>query len=692
MFDFLIFTSRLRGLSRGYIPQNQLNTSMHKLLIANRGEIAFRIIKTCRKMGIKTVAVYSDADANSLFVQMADEAVNIGHSPSSQSYLNMDKILAAVKKTGATMVHPGYGFLSENRNFANALEKAGVIFVGPSTYSIEMMGDKIESKKIAIAANVSTVPGHMGIMKDAAEAEAIAESIGFPVMVKASAGGGGKGMRIVWKKEDTAEAFLSASNEARNSFSDDRIFVEKFIENPRHIEIQIIADKAGNTVCLGERECSIQRNNQKVIEEAPSSFVDEVTRQKMYKQSIALAQKVKYFSAGTIEYIMDKNKNFYFLEMNTRLQVEHPVTELITGLDIVELMIKIALGENLPFKQEDIKLNGWAIESRIYAEDPSRGFLPSSGRINLYIEPEKNENIRVDSGVYEGGEVSMFYDAMIAKLCSYGKDRKEAIEHMRTALGSFAISGVSHNISFLETIMKNERFVTGDISTSFIKQEFPAGFSGSELDSKVEEVLIASAMKIFLKNYERNGHMTGQLRNREKQVSDRWVVMIDDESYLVTILERCENYLKVECDRKEIELKSSWNNGEKLFRGTVNGREIGVKIRENNNTGSYLMQYSGFDAFVTVCSPRIAELSKYLPKTIKNPKPVNLTSPITGKLVRFKVAEGDEVKAGQELVIIEAMKMENIIRTDHDVKIGKIKFAEGDTVGIGQVIIDFVQG
>ncbi len=692
MFDFLIFTSRLRGLSRGYIPQNQLNTSMHKLLIANRGEITCRIIKTCRKMGIKTVAVYSDADANSLFVQMADEAVNIGHSPSSQSYLNMDKILAAVKKTGATMVHPGYGFLSENRNFANALEKAGVIFVGPSTYSIEMMGDKIESKKIAIAANVSTVPGHMGIMKDAAEAEAIAESIGFPVMVKASAGGGGKGMRIVWKKEDTAEAFLSASNEARNSFSDDRIFVEKFIENPRHIEIQIIADKAGNTVCLGERECSIQRNNQKVIEEAPSSFVDEVTRQKMYKQSIALAQKVKYFSAGTIEYIMDKNKNFYFLEMNTRLQVEHPVTELITGLDIVELMIKIALGENLPFKQEDIKLNGWAIESRIYAEDPSRGFLPSSGRINLYIEPEKNENIRVDSGVYEGGEVSMFYDAMIAKLCSYGKDRKEAIEHMRTALGSFAISGVSHNISFLETIMKNERFVTGDISTSFIKQEFPAGFSGSELDSKVEEVLIASAMKIFLKNYERNGHMTGQLRNREKQVSDRWVVMIDEESYLVTILERCENYLKVECDRKEIELKSSWNNGEKLFRGTVNGREIGVKIRENNNTGSYLMQYSGFDAFVTVCSPRIAELSKYLPKTIKNPKPVNLTSPITGKLVRFKVAEGDEVKAGQELVIIEAMKMENIIRTDHDVKIGKIKFAEGDTVGIGQVIIDFVQG
>ena len=406
---------------------------MHKLLIANRGEIACRIIKTCRKMGIKTVAVYSDADTNSLFVQMADEAVNIGHSPSSQSYLNIDKILAAVKKTGATMVHPGYGFLSENRNFANALEKAGVIFVGPSVFSIEMMGDKIQSKKLAIEASVTTVPGHLGVVADGIKAAEIAESIGFPVMVKASAGGGGKGMRIVWKKEEMSEAFLSASNEARNSFSDDRIFIEKFIENPRHIEIQVIADKQGNAVCLGERECSIQRNNQKVIEEAPSSFLDEKTRAKMYEQSKALVKKVQYFSAGTIEYIMDKNKNFYFLEMNTRLQVEHPVTELVTGLDIVELMIKIALGEKLPFKQEDIKLKGWAIESRIYAEDPSRGFLPSSGRINLYIEPEASENVRVDTGVYEGGEVSMFYDAMIAKLCSYGKDRNEAIEHMRHA-------------------------------------------------------------------------------------------------------------------------------------------------------------------------------------------------------------------------------------------------------------------
>lgn len=664
---------------------------MHKLLIANRGEIACRIIKTCRKMGIKTVAVYSDADANSLFVQMADEAVNIGASPSSQSYLNIEKILGAVKKTGATMVHPGYGFLSENRNFANALEKAGVIFVGPSTYSIEMMGDKIESKKIAIEANVSTVPGHMGVVKDDVEATHIAEKIGFPVMVKASAGGGGKGMRIVWKKEEMSEAFLSASNEARNSFSDDRVFIEKFIENPRHIEIQVLADKHGNIVCLGERECSIQRNNQKVIEEAPSPFLDDKTRQKMYEQSKALAQKVKYFSAGTIEYIMDKNRNFYFLEMNTRLQVEHPVTELVTGLDIVSLMIKIALGEKLPFKQEDIKLNGWAIESRIYAEDPSRGFLPSSGRISLYIEPEQSENIRVDSGVYEGGEVSMFYDAMIAKLCSFGTTRNEAIEHMRNALGSFAINGVSHNISFLETIMKNEKFVAGNISTSFIKEEFPIGFSGSHLDSIAEEVLVSCAMQIFLKNYERNAHMTGQLRNRQKQVSERWVVFIDEKSYLVNLIERGEGYLKIECDDKEIELKHSWNNGEKLFRGFVNERAVGVKVRENNNTGNYLLQYSGLDAFVSVHSPRIAELTKFMPKIQKNAKPKNLTSPITGKIIRFKVQEGDEVKAGQELVIIEAMKMENIIRTDHDIKIGKIKFSEGDVVGIGQVIIEFIQ-
>lgn len=666
---------------------------MHKLLIANRGEIACRIIKSCRKMGIKTVAVYSDADTNSLFVQMADEAVNIGPSPSAQSYLNIKNILAAIKKTGATMVHPGYGFLSENREFADALEKEGVIFVGPSTHSIEMMGDKIQSKKIAINAKVSTVPGHMGVVKDDKEATKIAKEIGFPVMVKASAGGGGKGMRIVWKEEEMSEAFLSASNEARNSFSDDRIFIEKFIENPRHIEIQVIADKQGNVVCLGERECSIQRNNQKVIEEAPSSFVDEQTRQKMYEQSVALAKEVQYFSAGTVEYIMDKNKNFYFLEMNTRLQVEHPVTELITGLDLVELMIKIALGESLPFKQKDIKLNGWAMESRIYAEDPTRGFLPSSGRINLYIEPEEGSNVRVDSGVYEGGEVSMFYDAMIAKLCSYGKNRDEAIKHMRQALGGFAIGGVSHNISFLETIMKNKRFIDGNLTTSFIKEEFKTGFSGSELDSEIEKTLIACSMHIFLKNYERNALLTGQLHNREKQISERWVVQIDEKteekSYLVSILGRENGKIRLFCDHKEITIASPWTNGDKLCRAIIDGKEVNVKIMDNNNTGSYLLQYSGLDAFVNVYSPRVAELSKFMPKIDKNAKPTQLTSPITGKLIRFKVEPGQEVQPGQELFVIEAMKMENIIRSDHQVKIKTIEFKEGDTIGIGQVVMTF---
>ncbi len=586
----------------------------HKLLIANRGEIACRIIKTCRKMGIKTVAIYSDADTNALFVKMADEAYNVGPSPSSQSYLNINKIIEIIKKTGANLVHPGYGFLSENRDFADALEKNNVTFVGPSTYSIEMMGDKIQSKKIAINANVNTVPGHMGVIKDSDEAIEISKKIGFPVMIKASAGGGGKGMRVVYSEDEVAQAFSSASNEARNSFSDDRIFIEKFIENPRHIEIQVMADKHGNVVCVGERECSIQRNNQKVIEEAPSPFIDEDTRKKMYAETVSLAKEVKYYSAGTVEYIVDKNKNFYFLEMNTRLQVEHPVTELITGLDLVELMIKVALGEKLPIKQSDIKINGWAMESRVYAEDPSRGFLPSSGRINLYIEPEESANVRVDSGVYEGGEVSMFYDAMISKLCSYGKTREEAIEKMKIALSNYVIGGVSHNISFLETIMQNDRFVKGNLSTNFIKEEFPEGFLGNEINSKAQETFIASSLFIFFKNYKRNALITDQLSDARKPISERWVVLIDDKSYLVNVLEDNDDEYVFLCNQKKIKVQSSWHNGEKLFRGLVNNNEVGVKIRENNLTGGYLLQYGGADAYINVYSPRVAELNEFMPK------------------------------------------------------------------------------
>ena len=459
-----------------------------KILIANRGEPACRIIKTARKMGLGTIAVYSEADINSLHVQMADEAILLGGPLSSESYLDIKKIINACKKTGAKYVHPGWGFLSENAKFAQALEKEGIIFVGPSPDAMKLMGDKIRSKKLAKSAGVSTVPGDNSVLADIAEAESVAKKIGYPVMLKASAGGGGRGIRVVYKKEELPMAFESVKSEAKNSFGDDRIFMEKFIENPRHIEIQVIGDKFGNVVCLGERECSIQRNHQKVVEEAPSSFVDEKTRKKMYAQALALCKKVNYYSAGTIEFMMDKNKDFYFLEMNTRLQVEHGITEFITGVDLVELMIKVAMGEKLPFKQTDIKLQGWAIESRINAEDPSRGFLPSSGRISKYIEPEKNENVRVDTGVYEGYSISMYYDSMIAKLLTYGKDRNEAIQRMRESLGSFYIDGISHNMSFLEAIMYNEKFQKGDISTSFIKQEFSKGFSGLTISPKDEGV------------------------------------------------------------------------------------------------------------------------------------------------------------------------------------------------------------
>ena len=552
-----------------------------------------------------------------------------------------------------------------------------------------MMGDKIESKKIAIEAKVSTVPGHMGIVSESSEAKKIAKKIGLPVMIKASAGGGGKGMRVIYDEDKIADAFESTTNEARNSFGDDRIFIEKFIENPRHIEIQIIADKEGNVVCLGERECSIKRNNQKVIEEAPSPFIDPKTRKKMYDQSVKLAKKVDYFSAGTIEYVVDKDKNFYFLEMNTRLQVEHPVTELITGLDLVGLMIDVALDKKLPFTQDDIKLNGWAMESRIYAEDPARNFLPSSGRLNLYIEPDENEHVRVDTGIYEGGEVSMFYDAMIAKLCSYGKNRDEAIEHMKRALSNYAIAGISHNITFLETIMRNARFCSGEISTNFIKEEFSKGFLGNQLDSQDKRDLISTAMFIYNKNYSRNSRITGRLSKESKQINDRWVVMLDDESYLVQILSHSEEEMIINCDNTEIKIATYWKNGDKLFKATVNNVEIGVNIKSNNRSGGYLLQHSGSDVYAQVLSLRNAELYKFMPKLEKNAKPTELTSPITGKIIKFKVSEGDEVKAGQELLVIEAMKMENIICTDYDVKIKKIEFSENDAVGVGQTIISF---
>lgn len=660
-----------------------------KILIANRGEIACRIIKTAKKMGITTVAVYSEADANALHVLMADESVFLGGSLAYESYLDIKKIVNAAKRVGATYVHPGYGFLSENSKFAAALEKEGIIFIAPPVDAIKKMGDKIQSKKIAKDAGVNVVPGYTGVIKDYDEAVKIAEKIGFPVMIKASAGGGGKGMRMVNKKEDVKEAFESSTNEAINNFGDGRVFVEKYIENPRHIEIQVIGDKFGNIICLGERECSIQRNNQKVIEEAPSFFIDEKTRKKMYSQAVSLCKKVGYYSAGTVECMMDKNKNFYFLEMNTRLQVEHGVTELITGLDIVELMIRIARGEKLPFTQKDIVLKGWAMESRICAEDPARDFLPSSGRLNKYIEPTGIENVRVDSGVYEGCEVSAFYDSMIAKLLTYADNRKDCIEKMQQALGSFYINGISHNMSFVETIMYNERFKKGDINTNFIKQEFSAGFKNNEIEEKNKNIIASISLFMFYKNYVRILDIGMQTFNKKRvQPNTKWVVDVDNRKYLCNADLR-EKSFNVDCNGNYLTILSSWQHGDSVFRGKINGEEISAKILEDDRGGGYLIQYKGYAVQVRIRDTRTSELEQFMPVVNKNKISKNLKAPITGKIVKIKVHEGDTVVAGTELCSIEAMKMENIIRAENNVIIKKIYNNVGDSISVNGLIMDF---
>ena len=665
-----------------------MNITKEKILIANRGEIACRIIKTAKKMGIPTVAVYSEADANSLYVKMADEAVFLGGSLASESYLDIKKIVNAAKKTNCTYVHPGYGFLSENSKFAAALEKEGIIFIAPPVEAIKKMGDKIQSKKIAKDAGVNIVPGYAGVIKDSDEAVKIAEKIGFPIMIKASAGGGGKGMRMVEKKENVKEAFESARNEAKNSFGDDRVFIEKFIEDPRHIEIQVIGDKFGNIVCLGERECSIQRNHQKVIEEAPSSFVDEKTRKKMYAQAVSLCKKVGYYSAGTVECMMDKHKNFYFLEMNTRLQVEHGVTELITGLDIVELMIRIARGEKLPFTQKDIKLNGWAMECRICAENPERGFLPSTGRINRYVEPTGIEGVRVDTGVYEGCEISMFYDSMIAKLLVHEETREKAISSMLMALGSFYINGISHNTSFLETIMYNEDFKQGNISTNFIKKHFSSGFTGNELEEKKKSILIGVALDIFYKYHSRIINIKTSSYAKKVQLNSKWVVDIDGRKYLCNIA-NTNGTFDVEYENHYITLTSSWQYGDNVFRGVINGEPINVKILLDNRVGDYVFQYLGSIINVSIRNTKISELEVFMPKRVEEANVKELKAPITGKLIKLKVKEGDEVAIGSELCSIEAMKMENIIYAENDCKIKKINFSINDLVNAGDKVIEF---
>ncbi|MDR1495134.1 MAG: acetyl-CoA carboxylase biotin carboxylase subunit [Rickettsiales bacterium] len=661
-----------------------------KLLIANRGEIACRIINTARKMDITTIALYSDADSNAMHVQMADEAVLIGGAPASESYLDMRKIINVAKKTGATYVHPGYGFLSENAKFAAALEKENIIFVGPPTDALEKMGDKIESKKIAKKAGVSTVPGYDGIVASSAEAVKIAKKIGLPVMIKATAGGGGKGIRMVSSLEDVRGAFEIATNEALNSFGDSRIFIEKYVQDPRHIEIQVIADRHGNVVCLGERECSIQRNNQKIIEEAPSPFVDEKLRRRMYRQVVSLCKEVGYSSVGTVEFMMDSAKKFYFLEMNTRLQVEHGVTELITGLDMVELMIRIARGEKLLFRQEDIKLDGWAMESRICSEDPSRDFLPSSGRINKYVEPLSVENVRVDTSVYEGYEVTAFYDNMICKLLTHGVDRNDCLEKMQSALGSFYIDGIAHNIGFLETIVYSERFRRGDINTNFIRQEFSSGFGHGELEMEYKSPLLSVALYIFVNYQRRVNNITGGLTSFKKKLNTKWVVDIDGRKFLTNVLDSNDGNFNVDYESGYNSLFTAWQYGENVFRGTVNGKQINVKIISDDYAGDYVFQYMGSFVSVSVRNTRISELEQFMPKTsTRTIVPTSLKSPLSGRIVRMRVNEGDSVSVGSELCSIEAMKMENILRSTFNLKIGKIYKNCNNLVNSGDIIMDF---
>ena len=657
-----------------------------KILIANRGEIACRVIKSARKMGIKTVAVYSEADKDALHVSMADEAVLIGPPPSTQSYLMADRILQACQDTGAQAVHPGYGFLSENAAFAEALHQAGIVFIGPKTHAIVSMGDKITSKKLADKAGVNTIPGYTGVLENADQAVEISRDIGYPVMLKASAGGGGKGMRVAWNDAECRDGFERATNEARSSFGDERVFVEKFIEEPRHIEIQIIADSHGNTIYLGERECSLQRRHQKVIEEAPSPFLDEETRQAMGEQAVALARAVDYQSAGTVEFIVDAQRNFYFLEMNTRLQVEHPITECITRVDLVELMIRIAAGEKLLLKQSNVKLKGWAIEGRIYAEDPFRNFLPSIGRLVRYLPPAESSSVRVDTGVYEGGEVSMYYDPMIAKLITYGPTRDQAIAHMSNALNEYYIRGVSHNISFLAALMAHPRFVSGRISTNMIAEEYPEGFHPADIPHDDPALLISVAAAIHRRYMDRAAGISGQMPGHELQIGADWVVVMGGQHYPITI-KATTGGQDVIYAGNTYEVRSDWQFGVPLFKGTINGAEICLQVERRGLF--YRLFHWGSQADIMVMTARAAELYRLMPEKTPPDLSKYLLSPMPGLLVQIAVEAGEEVKAGQDLAVVEAMKMENVLRAEQDATIAAVLAKTGDSLAVDQPIIEF---
>ena len=660
-----------------------------KILVANRGEIACRVFKTAKKMNIKTVAVYSDADENALHVTMADEAVYIGASSASESYLSIDKIISACKKTGANAVHPGYGFLSERAEFCERLAAENIIFIGPPVNAIEAMGDKITSKKIAQEANVSTVPGHMDLIDDAKHAVTISNKIGYPVMIKASAGGGGKGMRIAWNDEEAIEGFARSKSEAASSFGDDRIFIEKFVVEPRHIEIQVLADQHGNCVYLAERECSIQRRNQKVIEEAPSPFLDEKTRIAMGEQSCALAQAVGYTSAGTVEFIVDKEKNFYFLEMNTRLQVEHPVTELITGVDLVEQMIRVANGEKLNVKQNSIKINGWAIESRLYAEDPYRNFLPSIGRLTRYRPPTESVTkecvIRNDTGVFEGGEISMFYDPMIAKLCTWSTNRKKAISAMENALDRFEIEGIGHNLPFLSAVMGHTRFKSGNITTAFIDEEYPDGFEGVNPSDDILEVLSVTALIITRMKMQRISARDSTFDNPVPR-EDNLVTRIARKNTNVMISDVKDGY-KISFEKKSFEASIKYELGGTLAELSINGNQHAVKVTPV--IGGYLLRLRGVEQVVKVMNTRIAELSDLMPDKLPTDTSKFLLCPMPGLMVSIMVSEGDIIEEGQSLAMVEAMKMENVLRAEKSGKVSKISVAEGDSLAVDEIIMEF---
>ena len=657
-----------------------------KILIANRGEIACRVIRTAKAMGIGTVAIYSEADADAPHVAMADEAIAIGPAPATESYLVSERILDAIKRSDAEAVHPGYGFLAENPKFASDLAELGVTFIGPPVGAIEAMGDKIASKKLAQEVGVNSVPGDLEVLRDADHAVRVAESLGYPVMLKASAGGGGKGMRVAYTEAELREGYTSAVNEAKSSFADGRVFAEKFIEQPRHIEIQVLADGHGNSIYLGERECSIQRRHQKVIEESPSPFLDEKTRQAMGEQAMALARAVDYRSAGTVEFIVDKDKNFYFLEMNTRLQVEHPVTEMVYGVDLVEQMIRIAAGEPMALSQEEICADGWAIECRLYAEDPYRNFMPSIGRLVRCQPPKQSDNVRVDTGVVEGSEITMFYDPMIAKLITRGQDRAAAISAMEAALDSFYVRGIEHNLSFLSALIGHPRFVEGRLTTAFIDEEYPDGFAGAPRDGVILDALLAASVLMHHRRVRHEGTIDGKLRHYRPTLGVELVVSLEGAHHELTVAD-VEDGFDVSLGERLIAVRSDWRPGQHLFQGNVNGRN--VTIQAEPVPGGFRLCHCGVEATVTVLAPRVAELAALMPVKLPPDTSKYLLSPMPGLVVSLDVQEGEEVKTGQALAVVEAMKMENILRAERGGVIAALRVAPGDSLAVDEIILEF---